>query len=39
MKCPICKKGETAADTATVTLERRGLTPVIKEVLISPSNS
>ncbi len=32
MKCPICKKGETAAGTATVTLERGGLTLVVKDV-------
>ena len=32
MKCPICKNGDTSADTATVTLERGGLTLVIKEV-------
>ena len=32
MKCPICKKGETSSGTATVTLERGGLTLVIKEV-------
>jgi YgiT-type zinc finger domain-containing protein len=32
MNCPICKKGETAAGTATVTLERGGLTLVVKEV-------
>ena len=32
MKCPICKKGETAAGTATVTLERGSLTLVVKAV-------
>lgn len=32
MKCPICKKGETAPGTATVTLERDGLTLVVKAV-------
>jgi YgiT-type zinc finger domain-containing protein len=32
MKCPICKKGETAAGTATVTLERAGVTLVVKAV-------
>jgi len=32
MKCPICKKGETAPGTATVTLEREGLTLVVKAV-------
>jgi YgiT-type zinc finger domain-containing protein len=32
VKCPICKKGETAAGTTTVTLERGGLTLVVKAV-------
>ncbi|MGH7938508.1 MAG: type II toxin-antitoxin system MqsA family antitoxin, partial [Bryobacteraceae bacterium] len=32
MKCTICKKGETAPGTATVTLERGGLTLVVKDV-------
>ena len=32
MKCPICKKGETAPGTTTVTLERGGLTLVVKAV-------
>ena len=32
MKCPICKKGETASGTATVTLERDGFTLVVKSV-------
>lgn len=32
MKCPICKKGETAPGTATVTLEHEGLTLVVKGV-------
>ncbi len=32
MKCPICKKGETAPGTATITLERGGLTLVVKAV-------
>ncbi|MCK4376419.1 MAG: type II toxin-antitoxin system MqsA family antitoxin [Candidatus Brocadiae bacterium] len=32
MKCVICKNGETHSGTATVTLERRGATVVIKEV-------
>lgn len=32
MKCPICKKGETLAGTATVTLERDNLTLVVKAV-------
>ncbi|MGH8093730.1 MAG: type II toxin-antitoxin system MqsA family antitoxin [Chthoniobacterales bacterium] len=32
MKCPICKKGETVPGTATVTLEREGLTLVVKDV-------
>jgi len=32
MKCPICKKGDTAAGAATVTLERGGLTLVVKDV-------
>lgn len=32
MKCVICKHGETAAGTATVTLERGGTTIVFKDV-------
>lgn len=32
MKCPICKQGETALGTATVTLERGRLTLVVKDV-------
>ena len=32
MKCPICKQGETAPGTATVTLQRDGLTLIVKEV-------
>ena len=32
MKCPICKLGQTAAGTVTVTLERGGLTLVVKAV-------
>ena len=32
MKCPICKHGETTAGDATVTLERGGLTLVVKAV-------
>lgn len=32
MKCPICKKGETAPGTTTVTLERGALTLVVKAV-------
>ena len=32
MKCPICKQGQTAAGTVTVTLERGGLTLVVKAV-------
>jgi YgiT-type zinc finger domain-containing protein len=32
MKCPICKRGETTPGTTTVTLERRGLTLVVKAV-------
>ena len=32
MKCVICKHGETAAGTATVTLERGGSTIVFKQV-------
>jgi len=32
MKCPICKHGETRADKATVTLERGGLTLVVRSV-------
>ena len=32
MKCPICKNGETSPGVATVTLERGGLTLVVKAV-------
>ena len=32
MKCIICKSGETAPGTATVTFDRDGLTLVIKDV-------
>jgi YgiT-type zinc finger domain-containing protein len=32
MNCLICKKGQTASGTATVTLERGGLTLVVKAV-------
>jgi YgiT-type zinc finger domain-containing protein len=32
MKCVICKQGETQAGTATVTLERNGMTLVIRHV-------
>ena len=32
MKCPICRSGETAPGKATVTLEREGLTLVVKGV-------
>ena len=32
MKCPICRKGETTPGTATITLERGGLTLVVKSV-------
>ncbi len=32
MKCVICKSGETENGTATVTLERSGLTLVVKKV-------
>ena len=32
MKCVICKKGETKKGKATVTLERDGVTLVIKSV-------
>lgn len=32
MKCPICKHGETAPGSATITLERGGLTLVVKAV-------
>lgn len=32
MKCVICKHGETAAGTATITLERGGTTIVFKQV-------
>ena len=39
MKCPICKKGETAAGTATITLERAGLTLVVKSVPAGSCNN
>ena len=32
MKCAICKQAETQSGTATITLERSGLTLVIKGV-------
>lgn len=32
MKCPICRAGETRPGKATVTLERDGLTLVVKNV-------
>ncbi len=32
MKCVVCKQGETRPGTTTVTLERDGLTLVVKEV-------
>ena len=32
MKCVICKKGETKAGTATVTLDKEGATLVFKGV-------
>ncbi len=32
MKCPICRMGETRPGKATVTLERDGLTLVIRNV-------
>ena len=32
MKCVVCKSGETHEGTTTVTLERDGLTLVMKEV-------
>lgn len=32
MKCVICKHGETHPGVATVTLERNGLTLVVKQV-------
>jgi YgiT-type zinc finger domain-containing protein len=32
MKCPICKKGDTAPGTTTVTLQREGLTLIVKAV-------
>ena len=32
MKCVICKHGETKTGTTTVTLERDGLTYIIKQV-------
>jgi len=30
MRCPVCRQGETRIGTATVTLERDGLTFVVK---------
>lgn len=32
MKCVVCKHGETAPSRVTVTLERRGMTLVVKSV-------
>jgi YgiT-type zinc finger domain-containing protein len=32
MTCPICRQGDTQPGTTTVTLERDGLTFVVKEV-------
>jgi len=32
MKCVVCKSGETCSGTIAVTLEREGLTRVLKEV-------
>lgn len=32
MKCPLCKQGETSAGTSSVTLQRGGLTLVVKDV-------
>jgi YgiT-type zinc finger domain-containing protein len=32
MKCVICKEGETEPGTATITLERTGVTLVVKAV-------
>ncbi|MGC9260787.1 MAG: type II toxin-antitoxin system MqsA family antitoxin [Phycisphaerae bacterium] len=32
MKCPICKHGQTAPTTVTVTLERQGATVVFRNV-------
>jgi len=32
MRCVICKQGETQTGTATVTLERNGMTLVIRHV-------
>ena len=32
MKCVICKHGETQSGTATITLERNGMTLVVKSV-------
>jgi YgiT-type zinc finger domain-containing protein len=32
MTCPVCRKGETRPGTSTVTLEREGLTFVVKDV-------
>lgn len=32
MKCPICRQGETRPGTATLVLERDGLTMVVRHV-------
>jgi YgiT-type zinc finger domain-containing protein len=32
MICPVCRRGETQPGTSTVTLERGGLTFVVKDV-------
>lgn len=32
MKCPICRQGETRDGTVTITLERDGMTFVVKSV-------
>jgi YgiT-type zinc finger domain-containing protein len=39
MKCVVCKKGETRAGKATITLERDGTTLVIKGVPASVCNN
>jgi YgiT-type zinc finger domain-containing protein len=39
MKCIICKHGETADGTATVTIERNALTFVVKSVPARVCNS
>lgn len=39
MKCVVCKKGETRAGKATITLERNGTTLVVKGVPASVCNN